>query len=337
MRLLYCYVQFLNEQGQPASYRGLEKIELNFSAVDRFSYDPQTNTVERKARFCPLPEDFWLNDPTGTEKTTNIYNINVISGENGSGKTTAIHYLIDLLDGIHAAADPAVKDRDRMETLSLAGNRTLLLLEEAGKQYLLDYAPAAYENVHRFETRGFSEDRLQIFHCGEARKHSGKRNDGLESFSALLGRTKVVYMTNTLSQLDYERHIGERNERLRDFFVYDASLGSTIGPDIARFFPYEVYKQVCYVFDKNQAEKHLAYRERFPELIMPHALRLHLRLEILNKVFPKNDFFDSILSSANGADAETRSYGHQRAGSGRNLLWPVHVGGYAKYASLNKD
>lgn len=304
MRLLYCYVHFLNDKGKATPYRGLKKIEFNFSTREKYSYDFDTNTLTQKDRKCPLPENFWFcdlprdseaddpdkaSDEKKAEGKTNIYNINVISGENGSGKTTAIHYLIDLLDGLHAVADPTIRDMDRMEKYRVIENRTLLLLEEAGKQYLLDYTPVEAESSRGLRLQGFLEDRLQIIHCRKRQNSSGELDERLEKFLALLGKTKVIFLTNTLSQHDYERHIGEKNERLRDFFVYDISLGSMIGPDVTQFFPYEVYKQVCYVFDRDQAKKRLAYKNRIPELVLPHALRLRLRTELLEKVFPTED------------------------------------------------
>ena len=279
MRLLYCYVHFLNRDGNPEPYRGLEKIEFNFSTADRFSYDFETNTLTRKERTRPLPEGFWTDDPSdGTG--TNLYNINVISGENGSGKTTAIRYLIDLLDGIHAAADPTVKDRDRMAKLGVAGNRSLLLFEEAGEKVLIDYDPFTAEPGKTFSMKGLSKDGLHIFHSRSWRKFMPKSK---------LQRTKVIFLTNALNQYDYKRNLLELNEQLRDNFIYDASVGAPIGPDVDRYFPFEVYKQVLYVFDKKQANKRLAYKTQIPELIFPHALRIMLRIELLEKLFSKHD------------------------------------------------
>ena len=85
MRLLYCYAKFYDRQGKPKALRGLDSIELNFSTTDVFRYDELNNTLRKNPRETPLPENFWAN---GTAKT-NIYNVNVIAGVNGSGKTTA--------------------------------------------------------------------------------------------------------------------------------------------------------------------------------------------------------------------------------------------------------
>ena len=293
MRLLYCYVHFPDEEGIPAPFRGLEKLEFNFSTVDRFSYDIETNTLTRKDRTCRLPKNFWSDDLSQKTKT-NIYNVNVISGQNGSGKTTAIHYLSDLLDSIHAAADPTVKDRDRMVKRGVAGNRTLLLLEEAGEWFLIDYVPLIMDRGKALQTEGLSEEKLYIFHIKSWQDFSDNTEQVNEALSALL-RAKVIFLTNALSQHDYERNQGERNNRLRDCFVYDASIGSTVGPDIAKFFPYEVYKQVCFVFGRKQ----LVDIEKFPELVLPNSLRLQLRLELMEKFFPKVDSYRRVGDNSN--------------------------------------
>ena len=295
MRLLYCYVHFLNENGKAVPYRGLKKIEFNFSAADRFSYNYETNTLIRRGRRSPLPDNFW-SDKLSQDAETNIYNINVISGGNGSGKTTSIHYLIELLDSLHAAVDPSVTDSGRKERNGVSGNRVLLLLEEMGKQYLIDYTPFKEAQSGDLQAEGFPDDGLHIIHCKSWCDFSENPKEAAEAISALL-KTKLIYLTNTLSQQDYERSRGEENRRLRDYFVYDVSLGSIIGQDIARYFPYEVYKQVCYIFDRTQVEKRLSCRERIPELVMPHTLCLHLRQELFENALFSNVFSQQTLSS----------------------------------------
>lgn len=62
VRLLYCYVRFLDKDGKATRYRGLSHLEFNFSATDKFSYDPAATTLRRKERESPLPEGFWRVD-----------------------------------------------------------------------------------------------------------------------------------------------------------------------------------------------------------------------------------------------------------------------------------
>ena len=222
MRLLYCYTEFLDKNGNPHQFRGLDTIEVNLSATDVFSYDKNTNTLSRTARKHPLPENFW----TSGSGNTNIYNVNVIAGQNGSGKTTVIYYLIDLLNYIYHDFGKALDDNDRRTRFDPSGDRCILVFEDGGELFLLDMVKIG-KPVY---TEGFDPSPS-------------------EGIIERLRRTKIINMTNTLNQRDYELHIGARNHRLRDQFVYDCTLGSTIGPDVSAFFLYEVYKQIQFVFD----------------------------------------------------------------------------------------
>ena len=100
----------------------------------------------------------------------------------------------------------------------------------------------------------------------------------------LLQSMKVVYLTNTLTQRDYELHVGRNeNDRLWNDFVFDCTLGATIGPEVGQFFTYEVYKQVKYLFDPKQFQKRKKLEKTIPELRLPRALRL----KPLEKTFEK--------------------------------------------------
>ena len=94
MRLLYCYVAFTDREGNVKPLRGMKELELNFSPTYVYRYDVASDTLCQFPRETPLPDQFWAN---GTP-ATNICNINVIAGMNGSGKSTAIQYLMDLVN-----------------------------------------------------------------------------------------------------------------------------------------------------------------------------------------------------------------------------------------------
>lgn len=279
VRLLYCYVKFLNADGEDAVYRGLRELEFNLSPVSTFSFDRLSSTLSCEERKSPLPEHFWDPNNASGAGGTNIYNVNVICGENGSGKSTAMHYLIDLLDGLYAAVEPQVDDRDRMQKLGVSDNVALLLLEDEGRRYLLHYSPHAYGR-ETYHLRGFPEPEPEVCTCHSWQELAEASSEASTQITRLLRKTKVVYLTNTLNQHDYERHVGGRNERLRDYFVYDASIGATIGPDVSQFFPYEVYKQVKYVFDPHQKDIRDAVEDSQHVLKLPTALRLCPRVDL---------------------------------------------------------
>ena len=124
MQLLYCYVDFTDPQTGTKKFRGLERFEINLSPTDNYHYDESSNTLFCSSRKTPLPKEFWR---TG-ENTTNIYNINVIAGENGTGKTTIIHYLIDLLNYIYFDFGASLSKQDRLYRHNPSRYHNLLLL-----------------------------------------------------------------------------------------------------------------------------------------------------------------------------------------------------------------
>ena len=281
MKLLYFYMKFLDDQGEAKPFRGLNEIELNLSAQDLFHYDSKNNRLERKRRTTPLPENFWVNEAvkdldTPGHDPSKITNVNVIAGENGSGKSTVIQILIDLLDALYGTLTS--RDRRPLSYHDPRPHRFLLLLEgETGQTkkdkhplvwYLMDYSPqTTQQNSARLDNSYYKEgikhltfsfyDWSALYADAKSIEWKEKEQDlrARDEIKKLLTKTKVVYMTNTLNQRDFARHTSqEANQRLRDFFVYDCSLGATVGPDIAQFFPYEVYKQVKYIFDKGQHE-----------------------------------------------------------------------------------
>lgn len=271
MNLLYCHIQFLDEKGKQTDYHNLEKVELNLSATDRFSFDTEKNILQRLERDVSLPADFWVNGEAGSDHG-NIYNINVIAGENGSGKTTAIRCLMRVLDSFYEATQKAEDD--------VIHDRVLLLLYENEIYYLLHYYPGGTRDLS-IQTEGFTKKQICQYSYGKWEDlQRGIRGKG-NRIAPLLRKTKVIYMTNTLSQYDYERHISNKETRLRKPFIYDVSIGSTLGSYGERYFPYEVYKQVKYVFDRDQISK----RKDIPEFTMPQVLRISLRIQQMRERF----------------------------------------------------
>lgn len=151
MKLLYCYIMFLNEKGEKSAYRGMDHVELNLSATDMFTYDVTNNSLQRKERKFPLPAHFWSGDDTDPEYR-NIYNVSVLAGENGSGKTTAIRSVMNLLNFFHASVDPAMQKSKKAKRPEIERHRSLLLLEVNGVLYLLDYAPIYWKENGAIQT-----------------------------------------------------------------------------------------------------------------------------------------------------------------------------------------
>ena len=140
MRLLYCFVEFKDRNGKVMPLRGMKELELNFSATDVYRFergsDGDLGILHRDRRDTPLPENFWANN---TKQTTNIYNINVIAGMNGAGKTTAIHYLIDLLNYIYHGFGLTLSEQDRRVRHDPFNHQNLLLFDTEDGLRILDF------------------------------------------------------------------------------------------------------------------------------------------------------------------------------------------------------
>ena len=254
MRLLYCYVAFTDREGNVKPLRGMKELELNFSPTYVYRYDVASDTLCQFPRETPLPDQFWAN---GTP-ATNICNINVIAGMNGSGKSTAIQYLMDLLNYVYHGFGQTLSDQERFVRNDPTDNRNLLLFETDENLFILDLWHG--EMRSQLHTEGFEKQPLL-----KSRKEA----------QALLQRMKIINLTNTLTRRDYLLHVGSKNERLRNDFVYDCAIGATIGPDVEQYFFYEVYKQVKYLFDSHQMKARKNLKKTIPELRLPRVLRLH--------------------------------------------------------------
>ena len=209
MKLLYCYVTFLDRNGNPRPLRGMSELEFNFSTTEVYRYDKVSDILHCSKRNTPLPDYFWANG----SPETNIYNINVIAGVNGSGKTTAIQYLMDLLNYIYHGFGGALSDRDRHIRHDPSANRNLLLFDTGGGLRYLDLRQG--EISGGLQTSGFQAPPLPL--------------NRAESVNCLQ-KMKVINLNNTLTRRDCMLHSGN-DERLRNKFIFDCTLGATIGLD----------------------------------------------------------------------------------------------------------
>lgn len=315
MRLLYCYTEFLDAQGNPRAFRNLEKIELNLSTEERFSFNKETNTLRRVPRTTPLPKEFWTNDVAKavTNQSSNLYNVNVIAGQNGSGKSTMIHYIIDLLDATHGMIKNHMPKSKRHDPRM---HRNILLFEgvahssndtEGVEWFLMDYAPLSTGITEAVRLEGFSEDSPQttrfFFHKWlvpfNNTDDNSEREHAKAGITRLLKGTKVIYMTNTLNKRDYELHQYDDPKRVdyRKLFVYDCAIGAMLRSNVSQFFANEIYKQVKYVFDSNQYKLRVALdvalnmkQENNPKInshqtLMPKTLTLLPRIDTYHNMF----------------------------------------------------
>ena len=256
MRILYAYTEFRNQKGQPSPCRGFERFEINLGTGLFFHYEDGTLHVTHREEI--LPEGFWGK---------NIYNVTTLAGDNGSGKTTILNCVIELMRQIWHGRSESV-------------NRSILVLED-GERLAAVYAPGRGDGTDGLRIAGGGMDGLRIVGGGmETYILQASRTASLGWVSDAIRKTKLIYLTNTLNEEDYKRGLEGARETLqgeedvsihaRDRFVYDCStcglMLSDYRNDVERthlkgsegenwlgiFFAYEQYKQVKYVFDKKQ-------------------------------------------------------------------------------------
>lgn len=233
MRLLFSYTEFLNRDGTEKFHRGFSRLSLNFSTDRRFSYHDGTLSVTTLER--PIPTSFFGD---------RIYNISTLVGDNGVGKTTILHYLINLL-------------RQLYEGRYCGSDRGFLVVEDQKKTYVLEYHGRYQLSLHNIPN---GIERIPF------------RNKN----STLLSTTKLIYLSNTMTNSDLElvqkQSMEMKNQYVNHFhfryeFLYNCSTASLmiencqndIGKSVESaaeylncFFLYEQYKQVKYVFDQRQ-------------------------------------------------------------------------------------
>lgn len=257
MRLLYCYVAFTDRSGNPKPLRGMSELELNFSTTDVYRYETppgeKYGVLRCYKRTTPLPENFWGNG----DSPTNIYNVNVIAGVNGAGKSTAIQYLMDLLNYVYHGYGQGLSDRERYIRHDPSDNLNLLLFDTDKGLRILDLRQGEAED--QLCLKGFLITPMFL---------------SREEAEYLLQRMKVINLNNTLTQRDSVLHSGN-DTRLRNSFIYDCTLGAALASSTEGYFSYEVYKQVAYLFESHQVEVRRNLQDQIPELRLPRALRLH--------------------------------------------------------------
>lgn len=218
MELIYLYID---------GYRNFQEAEFNFCPNLSVHYKSEGHSITIDKADSGLPENFW----GGT-----ICNVTMLIGNNGAGKTSVFHFLIQLLYEMWGIGK------------SVEG-KGLFIFREGEKLYL--YADQEMQSVYGIPEIISRNGKLKIAYISR------------ENNALIMGKTKFIYMTGALSRSDYERE--KENYHNRYNILYDCSVGNLIYQDtkldvnkteseIENYFVYEQYKQIKYVFDKRQQE-----------------------------------------------------------------------------------
>lgn len=245
MKILYLYVKFKDGEGKPCPYRGFEEWSLNFS-IDRHFYFKAGKILEKKLDY-PVPPTFWNDEGR-------VYNVTALVGDNGVGKTTILHYLIELLYGLSVDnSNISMTSKDAED--KLRRNEVYLLVEKDEEIYQIEYNPVRYENWKSCSS--------EVLDWKTGKSLNVKPSEILLSL-------KPIYVSNTLSYSDYEMTnrirrddygvlYSGRKRSLRNDYIYNCSAVSwlkfykeTTNEQRDNYFEYESYKQIKYVFDRKQ-------------------------------------------------------------------------------------
>ena len=256
MRLLYWYTQFLNSDGSQRQYRNLTHFEINLSATDRFKYDSAKNEIICIPLDTPLQSGFWGNK---------IYNLNVLTGNNGSGKTTIMNYIMDTLYELYCRN---LKNYDN----------TVFIIESEGVRSAVRLSNKAKPTI-----KVPDEMRIYTFESSSL----PAENEILDA----IDRTKIIYLANTLNEQDDKRVRDYKfRQHVRQHFIYDCSTSGVIRFNeqddcssketndlLVTYYFNEHYKQIKYVFDRKQYYNLIELRKDGKPVPVPDSLHIDVR------------------------------------------------------------
>lgn len=278
MRILYIYTEFLDNRGNSVVYRGMRHFEVNLGREQFFHYKDGKLCVSKIKQ--SVPEGFWGK---------NIYNISTLAGDNGSGKSTILSCIMNLLRRIY-------------DGRIVEPHKCIMIIENEGHKAAL-FAPGKGTENLEIENAEICIYRMPAY-----------KQLSMDWVSEAIMRTKIIYLTNTLNEEDYWRaKIGygeshwklKRYTHVRNQFLYDCSICglmlSDYRNDIDRkryqrgneenwlniFFTYEKYKQVKYVFDKKQYSILKKLKDQGYPVPVPKQLRVSMLPADFNLIFSK--------------------------------------------------
>lgn len=253
MELAYLYI---NE------YRNLKDIEFNFSQTLRINYKKKNNKLSIKEKDNTLSDNFWGE---------NINNLTMIVGKNGVGKTSLMQYIISIWQSLISQERPVAEG--------------IIVLQE--KERIVYYV-IRHTECNLLEPRISLSPNLELKGFKIKELSWGELKYELET-------VKLIYLTNAISYADYHRN--DMNSWNRFTPLYDCSVGglmyldsvSDVNRELRRhyigisefenYYTYEKYRQVKFVFDKNQHRNLEQLEAEGYHVPVPNKLYINLFLD----------------------------------------------------------
>lgn len=255
-------------------YCNLREVEFNFSPEMRLHFDGETGRLTASDTKFRLPERFWGE---------NISGLSVVVGSNGAGKTSLMQAVIELFLDAHGSGN---------------GDAEGILIFQEGDKLVGYYNPERNVAPVR-EWKGFGN-------------YSLPKWLDRDSVSRILGRTKLIYLTNALTVRDSRRSQWYPSDRSAP--LYDCSVGNLLVSDadkdvnqasrsgsleLESYLLYEQYKQIKFVFDKRQRQTCVGLKEEGYPMPVPERLYIDLLLDNrLSSALDTNDYYDDNNFSA---------------------------------------
>lgn len=251
-------------------YRNFQNTELNFSQEVSVNYDADERSLTAKRKENILPNGFWGD---------NINSLTMLVGNNGAGKTSLMQCIIALFQGMI--------ERDEFPY------DCIIVLREGKKLY---YCGKAIDDIS--------------VHCSDTFLFKKTKPSEM---SEIFVASKLIYLTNAISLDDIKRC--QQRYYGRNSYLYDCSIGGLISSDaridingevrrhkgdfseVETYFQYEQYKQVKFVFDKNQYQILRDMREKKYTVPLPQKLYIDLMTKSqLDNFFGDNKLADEIIN-----------------------------------------
>ena len=266
MELVYLYID---------NYRNFKEAEFNFGQDVRLHFENAPKKLTARRCDPALPDGSWGG---------NIKNLTALIGNNGSGKTSVFQFIILLLKEMWG----------ELYGIWIQGNGIIAFKEN---ETIFWYANRSFEETGQIR----AECDTDLAGRSTAEMY-GMRNLISDKVSNIMRKTKFIYLTGSLSREDYQR--GMLNGSGRYDHLYDASPGNLISQDmgmdvnralrlriprypqekraayfseIETYFAYEQYKQIKYVFDRNQSGMIRKMRQDGYPVPVPDVLHIELR------------------------------------------------------------